>query len=193
MTAYSNKLSLNHELKGISYGGIGEVRVDGGANYGFKNLKGNPGLIDSVPELQRDPSLRRVIERVNEAGTDLFSIGCVSSDVHDDHGYRLSGYVEFSLNSISGIQDASNYFRLFFHFDRLLYENHFPESACFDWELQPAQFHEANSGGFTCTIFINTSYFDTREKTENCWANSLNTVGQFLGSVPKQSHDPIYR
>ena len=125
MTVYSNLLSLNFKPKGVPYGGSGEEREDGGANYGFKNLRRNPELIDSVPELQRDQSLRKVIELINGPATGLFSIGCVSGEVHDDRGFRFSGYVEFSLNSVSAVQDAGSYFPLFFHFGRLLNENQF--------------------------------------------------------------------
>ena len=61
MTQYSNFLSIRHGGKGIPYGGTRGKREDGGENYGFKNLKSSPGLIDSIPELQNDHELRKLI------------------------------------------------------------------------------------------------------------------------------------
>lgn len=57
MQTYTNQLSLDHKPKGIPYGGRGEIRDDGDANYGFKDLKGNRALLLDVPELKRDQAL----------------------------------------------------------------------------------------------------------------------------------------
>jgi hypothetical protein len=45
MSSYSNTLELNHKPKDIPYGGTGELREDGDANYGFKYIKGNEQLL----------------------------------------------------------------------------------------------------------------------------------------------------
>ena len=108
--SYLNHLTISHRGKGIPYGGLGEIREDGGANHGFRNLKGRPHLIDLVPELRSDPALRSLVLTVNAAHTALFTIGCVSGPVPDTdgHGHRYSGYIEFALNSRSAVEDGSS-------------------------------------------------------------------------------------
>ncbi|HUW37112.1 MAG TPA: hypothetical protein VMV91_07240 [Rhodocyclaceae bacterium] len=129
---YTNQLSLNHKHKGVPYGGSGEIREDGDANYGFKDIKGNNALLLDIPELKRDRGLMRLIQAINAPHTGLFSVGCVSGPVADKHGYRHSGYVEFSVNSATAIADARNYFPLFFHFDLMLHEGNFSGKVTFD-------------------------------------------------------------
>src|SRR3989338_5749839 len=122
MTAlrYSNLLSLSHDGKGIPYGGFGELRADGEANYGFFNLKSNVGEIASVPELKRDPSLLSIALVLNAPDSGFFSLGSTSSEVCDTGGHRWSGYIEFAINSRARVAYAASYFPLFFHFDRFL-------------------------------------------------------------------------
>jgi hypothetical protein len=120
MPNFQNFLSINHKPKPVPYGGMGIVRDDGDANFGFKCLKGALHLADEVPELQRDPAMKRLAISVNDPSTGLLSIGCVSGPVVEDHGNRYSGYFEFAFNSKSGISDAQHYFPAFFHFDRML-------------------------------------------------------------------------
>lgn len=98
-TVYRNFLSISYKGKGIPYGGLGEPRDDGGANFGFKDLKGNPALIASVPELQNDPDLKALVAAINRPDTGLFSVGCVSSVIAEQQGHRRSGYIEFAINS----------------------------------------------------------------------------------------------
>ncbi|ASF48382.1 hypothetical protein [Methylovulum psychrotolerans] len=190
--AYINQLSFNYKYKGIPYGGFGEVRDDGDANYGFKDLKGNNALISDLPELKRDSSLMSLVRAINTHQTGLFSVGCVSDDIEDERGFRNAGYVEISINSISAITDARNYFLLFFHFDRLLNSNGFSVKVHFNWELQPATFIESNAAGFTCAIFINTHYSKTKLEAEIAWNESLSILAFFLGSIPIEHHDLIY-
>ncbi len=51
MTRHSNYLSIRHRGKAIPYGGDGELRDDGDANYGFTYAKGNEAALRRIPEL----------------------------------------------------------------------------------------------------------------------------------------------
>lgn len=190
--SYINQLSLNQKHKGVPYGGSSEIRNDGDANYGFKDVKGNCSLISEIPELKRDSALMSLIQAINAPTTGLFSIGCVSGSVEDESGFRNFGYVEFSINSISAIADAKNYFSLFFHFDSLLHANAVQLNVAYSWELQPVTFIEAEAAGFTCSVFINTNYSPIKTDVEDTWNEALDIFGAFLGSVPKEREDIIY-
>ncbi|HWG80781.1 MAG TPA: hypothetical protein VN681_13445 [Stellaceae bacterium] len=187
-----NFLSVRFDGKGIPYGGNGEVRPDGGANFGFKNLKSDPSLISSIPELESDASLKTLVDAINRSDTGLFSVGCASGDVQEEQGYRRTGYIEFAINSKIVAADARSYFPAFFHFERTLFERQFQEPVQLSWELQPATFIDAGSHGFTSTIYINTFYFASPEAAGACWAATLGLLGEFLGSVPPQIGEPIY-
>jgi len=193
MPPYTNFLTLSHQHKPIPYGGSGQVREDGDANYGFKYVKGNEALLLEIPELKSDSALRALVQAINASHTGLFSVGCVSGEIEDERGFRHSGYVEFSINSVSMIADARSYFSFFFHFDRLLNENAFQEAVSFNWELQPATFTEADALGFTCTVFINTHYSNSKSQAEQVWFQALEVLGQFLSSIPPEHQDYIYQ
>lgn len=187
-----NSLSIRFDGKGIPYGGIGEPRADGGANFGFKNLAGHPELVDTIPELATDPALRSLVAAINNPKSGLFSVGCASGDVKEREGFRRSGYIEFAVNSRQFIAGAQNYFPLFFHFSKQLFEQKFAQPAQYHWELQPAAFFEAKAEGFTCTIFINTHFFPAGDAASQCWELVLKRLEVFLGALGTPSPDAIY-
>lgn len=193
MSSYSNTLELNHKSKGIPYGGTGELREDGDANYGFKYIKGNEQLLLQIPELKRDAALLELIRAINGPATGLFTVGCVSDSIEDNKGFRRSGYVEFAINSISSIADASNYFPVFFYFDRGLHQSRFPVAVAFAWELQPCTFTEVGASGFTCSVIINTHYLQSREESWSAWSDSLAVLAAYLKSVPPERQDFLYQ
>ncbi|HKU19261.1 MAG TPA: hypothetical protein VJP80_08460 [Candidatus Saccharimonadales bacterium] len=190
---YHNYLTINHRGKGIPYGGLGEAREDGDANFGFRYAKNNESLLKQIPELQTDVHLYRLAAAINAAETWLFTIGSGSYPIQDEHGHRYSGYMEFAINSKSAIADAQSYFPIFFHFDLFLKEKNFPVSISYCWELQPACFIECdNANGFTCSVFINTDYSDLQQEAHDTWANALSVLGVYLRNVQSQRSDFLY-
>jgi hypothetical protein len=192
MSTYRNILSLDHDSKGIPYGGSGEPRADGEANYGFKDIKSKLELLPTIPELARDAALLELVRAISLPSTGLFSIGCLSSHVADKQGVRRTGYVEFAFNSAAQVQDASNYFPLYFHFDRTLKQSKFSGKVQYQWELKPAMFLDAQIGGFTCSVFLNTFYSATEQEAESDWALALRVLMEFLASVPAKHGDLLY-
>jgi hypothetical protein len=190
--AYHNALHIDQGGKGIPYGGAGEPRPDGGANYGFKNLKGDLSLVDDVPELKSDDPLRSLVLTINAPESGLFSVGCLGADCHEAEGYRRTGYIEFAYNSKTGVADAANYFPLFFHFDRHLLSSQFQAPVRFDWEFQGAQFIDAQIGGFTSTIYLNTEYCGSGQLAQEAWASGLAALEAFLSKILQQPGEPIY-
>lgn len=194
MSRHSNYLSIRHRGKAIPYGGDGVLREDGHANHGFRYVKGDDSALRSIPELSDDPDLLELALAINAPQTGLFSIGCVSGQEHDDRGYRHHGYMEFAINSRSAIADAKNYFPIFFRFDRFLNDAGFSAPTAFNWDLEDATFSECDdSTGFTCSIFINTDYSQTRTSATHIWSESLGALGYFLQSVPPERRDYLYR
>jgi hypothetical protein len=189
--AYQSFLSIRHDGKGIPYDGLGEPRPDGGANFGFKNLKREPGLIETVPELQKDADLKSVVAIINHHAS-LFSVGCDSGAISDQQGFRRKGYVEFAINSKRYVQDATNYFQMFFHFDRSMAGANFGHRVQFNWELQGATFIDSNTSGLTCTVWLQTHPFPDSLTAEQSWCAALAALGQFLPGVPVCDGEPIY-
>lgn len=193
MPSYSNQLRIEHKHKGIPYGGNGQLRDDGDANYGFKYAKNNEPLLRSIPELKRDADLYNLAICINSLETGLFSIGCVSGVIDDAEGHRKSGYMEFAINSCSAISDARNYFSIFFHFDSMLNKSGFGCPFAYSWELQPATFTEhPNAVGFTCSVFLNSHYSSTQNEANKIWSQGLSTLGNYLKSYPSNQQDYIY-
>ncbi len=185
---YGCLLSVNWEGKGIPYG---RITRNSGVNHGFMDLKGHPELVASVPELESDHALRALVIAIRQPDCGLFSVGCLSHDISDERGYKVTGYIEFAINSRESVQDASSYFPLFFHFSRHLEETGFLELARFNWELQPASYGKG-IGGFSGTVVLNTARFPSTPEARTCWMNSLAALEECLGGFPIQPGEPIY-
>ncbi|AZO69955.1 hypothetical protein [Mesorhizobium sp. M1D.F.Ca.ET.043.01.1.1] len=183
---YINELSIDHRPKGIPYGP--GVRDDGTENFGFKNLKGELHRLSEIPELAEDPALFDLVSKINKPETGLLTIGCVSGPViKDDRGFHFSGYVEFAFNDADKIADAAHYFPVFFHWDRGLDGDKFSQRVRFDWRLKPAHFADANVGGFTAIIVINTAFLETEAAARIAWNTALDWLGDYLASVPDEA------
>jgi hypothetical protein len=189
---HRNYLSLKHEHKTIPYGGVGKMREDGDANYGFKDIKGDNRLINSIPELKHDSALMALVRVINTPKTGIFSIGCVSDRYEDKNQFRYSAYVEFSFNSKSFIADASHYFTLFFNFERLLEKSDFGVKVEFNWSIQPATFIDQSVMGYTCSIHLNTYFIESEDAAKKAWEKTLSILGQYLGSIPIEHTDYIF-
>lgn len=191
-TGYRNYLSLKHEHKTIPYGGVGAIRKDGDANYGFKNVKGDIRLLDAIPELQADPALMALVSAINAPDTGILSIGCVSDRYEDKNQFRYAGYVEFAFDSKSYIADAGHYFPLFFDFDHLMERKNFAVKVAFNWSIQPATFIDQHATGYTCSIYINTYFVELEEMAVKAWEETLGILGEYLGSIPISHTDHIF-
>ncbi|MEX3917854.1 hypothetical protein AB4Y43_16680 [Paraburkholderia sp. BR10872] len=190
---YQNYLCINQKHKPIPYGGDGVPREDGEANYGFVCLKGALDRVDSVPELARDASLRRLAIAANGDETALLSVGCLSSAVAEEGKHRYTGYFEFAFNSRSGIADAGNYFPLFFHFDRMLSTVKDLRPVTYHWELQPCTFTDrGNASGFSCGVTVNTHWAPTLEVACGDWESSIDQLTDFLRQIGPPPDDRIY-
>ena len=73
-TPYQNVLSINHQAKAVPYGGAGVQRKDGHANYGFRNLKQDPTLTETIPELMADSCLRSLVVAIADQCNGLFTM-----------------------------------------------------------------------------------------------------------------------
>lgn len=190
--SYTIGLTIGHSGKGIPYGGHGEIRDDGTANHGFKNLKGNPHLLAQVPELTDNPTLYALVESLSLPENGLVSIGCASWVSSDDKGHAQAGYVEFAINTAEAITDARNYFSLFFKFDRMLHGINFSEVVNYNWELEGAHFSPANVDGFTCAVWVHTPHLPLLEDARKAWDSALAPLIPFLGGYPLQEGRPLF-
>lgn len=186
-----NALHVIHRLKGIPYGPAGRERS---TNHGFVPLKGKLEGIDQLPEVIEDPSLAPLLRAINAKDSEFFSVGCVSGRSNDARGHSVSGYVEFTINSLSRIADARNYFTTFFWFEQSLHKSGFEAPVKFNWELAPAAFLDAKptANGFTCSLFINTEHLESADIAEAAWIDALEMLTVYFSGYPRESQDPIY-
>ena len=189
---YSNSLFVSNYGKAIPYNSSKIETQDEKANYGFKNLKVRPQLIDTVPELSSDEALKSLVRSLNSSKTSFFSVGCFSGKVSQEAGYIYRGYIEFSFNCRICVQDARNYFSLYFHFEQFLRQHKFAQKVKLKWMLEEAQFLDVGIDGFTCAIFIFTAHCSSFDKAYDSWQKSLEILGSFLLSIQVQSHTVIY-
>lgn len=189
---HTNVLIIDQSGKGIPYGGTGELRPDGNANYGFKNLKGHPERIATIPELEADDALRDIVTSINLPGSAFATVGSGSWPVDEDEGNRVTGYVEFAFNSAVQAADAGSYFPVFFHFDRALHTLKFVDRVHFRWELMGARFVMLQISGFTVSVTINTDFYPSIDEARAAWRSGLDFLMNYLTHVPPAGGTPLF-
>jgi hypothetical protein len=168
-SSYINLLSLSPCAKEVPYLGTGIAREDGQINHGFKNLIAYPDLIDAIPELATDRSMKSLVQTLNTGSSRFFTTGCFSGEVKDRCGYRYHGYLNFSWNCQVCIRDAINYFSLFFHFEQFLYTHKFDQKVKFQWSIEQTHFLDLDLAGFCCSILISTDCCTSIDRAEDSW------------------------
>lgn len=92
-------LTIRNCGKGVPYGGSGEPREDGSANYGFKPLKGKPEEAVQIPVVQDEEHFCAALVAINDPLMPFFTVGCEKSFNHDDEErHWAKGYMEFPFN-----------------------------------------------------------------------------------------------
>lgn len=199
---YSNDLTLSAHAKSIPY--AADRQPDGSGrnslaetsrptNYGFKNLKIKPSLIETIPELSNDASLKALVEMINKRESCFFTVGCASEQVQTAEGYRHRGYLEFAWNCANCIQDAVNYFALYFHFNKSLLVKGFNQPVQLKWIIQEAAFSDVEIHGFTCAVHVETRSLSSLEQVDQVWQLSLRMIDTYLSTVDTLEPMPIYR
>lgn len=182
-------LAIDNSGKGVPYGRAD--RGDGEVNHGFRVLKGRPERLSEIPELATDPAMRSLLQTINVAEGGLFSIGCLSSAFRDERGHGRTGYVEFALDSDQWVTDASNYFPIFFHFDRELFQQNYADPMNFTWELMGASFYPANVDGFTATVYLNTAGLPSSGEVDRVWTRGLGILEAHLSRFGPPPGNPF--
>ncbi|MEO1396383.1 MAG: hypothetical protein AAFV90_26115 [Cyanobacteria bacterium J06634_5] len=162
-------------------------------NYGFKNLKIKPSLIETIPELADDASLKALVKAINQSNTCFFTVGCFSERSQTEQGHRRRGYLSFAWNCAGCVQDAINYFALYFHFEKSLRENGFNQPVQFKWIIQESAFSDAKIDGFACAVHLETRALSSPEQADLVWQISLRMIGAYLETVKTLTSTPIYK
>lgn len=195
---YSNDLTLGSHAKVIPYAADRQIDRDHietreSSDYGFKNLKIKPSLIDTIPELAADKSLSMLVQKLNQREICFFTIGCDSEQIASAEGYLRKGYLEFAWNCTGCVQDAINYFALYFHFEKSLREKSFNQPVQLRWVIQEATFSDADIHGFSCSVHIKTRSLSSAEQADQAWQLSLRMIQAYLETVVILKSTPLYQ
>jgi len=193
---YSNDLTLSAHAKSIPYAAdrqpAGLAETSKPPNYGFKNLKIKPSLIETIPELVDDAGLRALVEMINKSESCFFTVGCASERVQTAEGHHRQGYLEFAWNCASCIQDAINYFALYFHFNKSLLVQGFNQPVQLKRNIQEVTFSAVEVHGFSCSIQVKTRSLSSAEAANQAWQLSLRMIQSYLETVETNRSSPIY-
>jgi hypothetical protein len=188
-------LGIERRFKDVPY--PSEEREDGGRNVGFRDLKGDAGAIQSIPEVQDCPALQEALSVINAPETPFFTVGCEKSLNRRGAQFWKKGFLEFSFNYAEIVQDAIRYFPMFFHFSQSKQVQDFTSNNAvrFFWEIQEARFVKINQSGFTCAVWITTGDYPTAAECEAVWDAAVRQVKDFfvvcrISNLPPSG--PIY-
>ena len=190
---YSNDLTISPYARSIPYAADRDIKPLLQTNFGFKNLKIKPSLIETIPELNHDASLKALVKSINSPETCFFTVGCFSALKQTDQGHYRQGYLSFAWNCTGCIQDAINYFALYFHFEKSLREKSFNQPAQFKWIIQETAFSDAKLEGFACAIHLKTRSLSSAEQADQVWQISLRMIQAYLATIETLKSTPIYK
>jgi hypothetical protein len=179
---YQNFLSMGNNVKPVPY----PAGLPDKGNRGFKPLKGKTlnEIIAAVSEAAQDEALAFILNDINDANGQLFSVGCDSVDISEKSGgCRVGGYVEFAINDKRLAIDTNAYFHIFFQFDAALSNTHFNQKTQFLWILQPAHFTDAGAYGYSSCVQVVTYEHPNKEAARDCWNKSLEALRACLKGV----------
>lgn len=162
-------------------------------NYGFKNLKIKPSLIDTIPELNDDASLKALVTTLNARKSCFFTTSCSSKLSQTAEGYRRQGYVELAWNCTQCVQDAINYFALYFHFNKSLLVQGFNQPVQLKWIIEEASFSAVEVHGFSCFVCVRTRSLSSAEQANQVWQLSLKVIQSYMETVETNQANPIYK
>lgn len=162
-------------------------------NYGFKVLKGKPEEeIALICEVQDNKYLENALISINNIATPFFSVGCEKAYNTDESGNYVKGFLEISFNNIDLVQDAHNYFQLFFDFNQFICMKKFNQPIYYLWEIEPSFFKEAQVNGFSLVIWITSGYSKDMEKTKELWGDGILFLTDYFKTVPAIPGPNIY-
>lgn len=76
----------------------GSVDREDGTNYGWMDLRDQPGLVDRIPEAQNLPGMQAILRAANGSQSPLMSIGCEKGlfpvTGHHSITHKVGGYVD---------------------------------------------------------------------------------------------------
>jgi hypothetical protein len=74
-----------------------EKRDDGSENYGFKDLRDQPELVDSIPEASKSNGLAEILRAANSPGSEIMTLGCEC--VLNDRENYVGSYVSIAFRA----------------------------------------------------------------------------------------------
>ncbi len=87
-----------------------------GTNHGFVDLRDRPDLVDSIPEVQKNPLLRNLLVTLNRKGARFFSIGCERSPIRQtgrtDWPFRVAAYTTVAFRDLPANRSKEDYISL---------------------------------------------------------------------------------
>jgi len=160
--------------------------------FAFRPMKGKPEKVDSIKEAQGHPALIEILKTLNAKESPFFSVGCEKHIEKKSAPYWVRGFVEFSYNHVELVSDASSYFPLFYHFNRISQEFLKTNLVTYWFGLNPATFTKVESPGFSCCVYITTADFQTEEEAYSSWSSGLSHLSEYLATQESFDLKPIY-
>lgn len=178
---YSLYLTLRRAGKTLPYPAAD--RVDS-RNYGFMPLKGHPERVSQVPEAQTCPGLAQALQRLNAAGTALYTAGCdYSLNTEGNGSYWTKGYIDCVFMDPQRAGDCHAYFALFRAFATYLGEQGYEAPIDFHWELEQVDFIEDGYSGWTICLWVTTDFYGEAGACQAHWDAALELFCSFIEQV----------
>ena len=179
-------IRLIEEVKDVPY--PIDIRADS-IGYGFKDLKGKPELVSTVPEVSLMQGMQKALRELCRAETPFFSIGCeqrVGEAGTREHWAK--GFIEFAYNFEPAAR-YENYRTLLANFKESGPFGSVPAPAIFDWVVAPVRLTNHQVLIHSCSVWITARGRKRPAKARKALDESFEALGVFLGTVSIGDHD----
>ncbi|HEV7894035.1 MAG TPA: hypothetical protein VGP08_25695 [Pyrinomonadaceae bacterium] len=183
-------LLINDHFKTVPYQAVD--RGNGHPNHGFKVIKGTLEEAAKIAEVQDEEHLKNALIKINDHSTALFTIGCEKAFNQDGTEFWARGFLEFAFNYPQLVDDAQNYFKLFFNFNEYLRDRKFNEPVRYQWELEGNRFVDVGCDGFSVVVWITTAIFNNPEEPRRVWGIAVDHLTEYLENIKAISAPSIY-
>ena len=178
-------LTIDERVKSIPYPA---ASGDGYQTFAFKPLKGKLDKISKIHEAKDHKPMVDILSVLNRDESPFFSIGCEKAFNGGGRSHWVRGFFEFAYNYVEGVSDATNYFPIFFYFNKKVH-GHLEQNGISYWfKLEGAHFKKADTPGYTCCIYITTDEFPTSEIAYSKWTAGIKVLSDHLETYSTQDN-----
>lgn len=152
------------------------------SNYGYIDLRANPHIARSIPEVVDSPEMADFLEMMNSPTSAFRTIGCekwLLQDPPPTSRSRAGSYIDIAFAQPTWNEDPRNFFGLFYEFTVAMKSRERAPGLFIDWELRRVAYYDDAVDGWGVGLWP-TGLGETEEQARANWALGMRLMQEFF-------------